>query len=109
MLLAVSHSCNLSTDGPVSPLPQTASDIAKTMENLHEKLAVISPVAPSAPAPVAAGSHTKSWELGRQAYLNWATNKVVHATKVDSGFDEFEDAQTGQNVEALAAGLAKGA
>jgi kinetochore protein Mis12/MTW1 len=93
----------------VAPLPQTAADIARTLRNLHAKLDTIDPGPPVPPAPVAAGTHAQAWELGRQAYLNWATQKLVSSTKVEGGPEQLDEIPAGQDVEALAAGLARGA
>lgn len=50
----------------------------KSLQTSLEPLSALPPNIPaSAPAP--RGDGAKAWELGRQAYLNWAVGKAVGA------------------------------
>lgn len=44
--------------------------------------------------PAGSGTHTKAWELGRHAYLNWAVGKMVSGSGNASG-------QEGEKMEGL--------
>lgn len=35
---------------------------------------------------------TKAWEMGRQAYLNWAVGKMIHPEAKDETLDMAEEA-----------------
>ncbi|WVQ81687.1 hypothetical protein IAT38_003812 [Cryptococcus sp. DSM 104549] len=62
----------------LSPLPTRAAQIQSTLTSLQSALAPLDiiPLPTTAPPPTA-GEHTKAWELGRAAYLNWALGKMV--------------------------------
>ncbi|WVO12442.1 hypothetical protein L204_100041 [Cryptococcus depauperatus] len=64
----------------LQPLPIRASQIQQTLSSLQTSLpstdALDLPIPASSVLPHA-GEHTKAWELGRAAYLNWALGKVV--------------------------------
>lgn len=54
----------------------------KSLNKLH---GVISPLNASAPAVALQGTGTKAWELGRQAYLNWAVGKMLSQAASSGG------------------------
>ena len=67
-------------------MPETATAIAQALLALHTNM---SPLEPHRPNPeIVPPQGAKAWELGRQAYLNWAVGKVVSAP---SGGDETID------------------
>ncbi|KAK4689348.1 kinetochore protein Mis12/MTW1, partial [Tremellales sp. Uapishka_1] len=75
----------------VSPLPTHAVQISQTLSTLHATLQPMQldpPATTLTPLPIAgAGDRVKAWELGRQAYLNWAVGKVASATGTSTGKD----------------------
>jgi len=62
---------------PVSPLPPKAAALQETLTNLHQTLSPLDIPPPTSSSVPTAGGHTKAWELGRRAYLNWAVGKMV--------------------------------
>ncbi|KAK8853079.1 hypothetical protein IAR55_003780 [Kwoniella newhampshirensis] len=68
----------------LSPLHTPSSQILQTLTSLHTALSPLDTMVttlPPQPSPgpggSAGGSHTKAWEMGRAAYLNWALGKMV--------------------------------
>ncbi|WRT70393.1 uncharacterized protein IL334_007391 [Kwoniella shivajii] len=68
----------------LNPLPKPSSQLLPTLISLHTSLQPLEPISPTMPNFTSAagpgagiGEHTKAWELGRAAYLNWALNKVI--------------------------------
>ncbi|RSH91685.1 hypothetical protein EHS25_009054 [Saitozyma podzolica] len=59
----------------LTPLPQTAETLRSSLSQLFTSLEVMEIPIPSIPQ---SAPGTKAWELGRQAYLNWAVGKMVH-------------------------------
>jgi hypothetical protein len=72
-------------DDLVSPLDKSAQQISSTLQSLQTS---IQPLYDSSPNPMfhpqISGVGTKAWELGRQAYLNWAVGKMVNKDGGDS-------------------------
>ena len=58
----------------VSPLPTHAASLKKTLASLHE---TVSPLEPHTISRPSLPSNGKAWEMGRQAYLNWAVGKLT--------------------------------
>ncbi|WVQ72976.1 hypothetical protein IAR50_002539 [Cryptococcus sp. DSM 104548] len=94
----------------LNPLPQNTSHLTHTLSSLHTSLLPLEsipiPTSASAPGPshgpgsgIGAGSgsdeHTKAWELGRAAYLNWAMGKMVPGASPASVSGEGQVAATG--------------
>jgi kinetochore protein Mis12/MTW1 len=65
---------------PVSPLPETATAISQALLALHTQLSPLEPHRPNPDQPLPQG--TKAWEMGRQAYLNWAMSKDLPGSTV---------------------------
>lgn len=63
----------------VHPLPPRAEGITDSLTHLHALVSNMDmPTSlPTTPTPA---QGTKAWELGRQAYLNWAVGKMLHPT-----------------------------
>ncbi len=65
----------------VSPLPPKAASLQQTLSSLHTTISPLDIQTPaSLPQMTGTGGHTKAWDLGRQAYLNWAVGKMVSAS-----------------------------
>ncbi|WWD19491.1 hypothetical protein CI109_103952 [Kwoniella shandongensis] len=70
----------------LSPLHTPSAQILSTLTSLHTALSPLDTIPTSFAPPStivsgagtgSSGSHTKAWELGRAAYLNWALGKMV--------------------------------
>ena len=61
----------------VSPLPQKTEQIMQALQTLHSSLTPLSDPAQTANPSAPPGEGTKAWQLGRQAYLNWAVGKFI--------------------------------
>jgi kinetochore protein Mis12/MTW1 len=66
----------------VTPLPKTAETLKSSLSQLFTSLEVMEIPIPSIPQ---SAPGTKAWELGRQAYLNWAVGKMVHPENAGTG------------------------
>ena len=60
----------------------------RSMQSLHQTIEPIELHVPAAPIQAVSGQDTKAWELGRQAYLNWAVGKLTSGTQVGGGSNE---------------------
>ncbi|WVW85974.1 hypothetical protein I302_108012 [Kwoniella bestiolae CBS 10118] len=65
----------------LNPLNKPAQQLLPTLLSLHESLKPLEPIPLSTPTSTAGkqsiNTHTKAWELGRSAYLNWALTKSL--------------------------------
>lgn len=77
------------TDDAVLPLPPKAQQVRSALSALHEKVASL-----DTPTPVdtTLPPGTKAWEMGRQAYLNWAVGTMIQAEGRDETMDAAEEA-----------------
>lgn len=68
-----------STSPKVNPLPTRAAQLQTTLTSLQSALIPLDiiPIPTSTGLPPSSGEHTKAWELGRAAYLNWALGKML--------------------------------
>ncbi|WWD03457.1 hypothetical protein V865_001509 [Kwoniella europaea PYCC6329] len=68
----------------LNPLDKPAQQILPTLLSLHESLKPLEPSTSTIGTGISAknttNEHTKAWELGRSAYLNWALGKVIPNT-----------------------------
>ena len=76
-------------DSPVLPLPPKAQQVRSALSALHENVASLD--APTT-VPDTLPPGTKAWEMGRQAYLNWAVGKMIRAEGKDETMDAAEEA-----------------
>lgn len=78
----------------VSPLDEKASNALAGLTALHTLVAPMDPYPISSPAHLAPapapGSGAKAWEMGRQAYLNWAVGKLVPGAAGNAGDELLE-------------------
>ena len=74
----------------VSPLPETATAISQALLSLHSQLSPLEPHRASLDQSVPQGA--KAWEMGRQAYLNWAISKDLPGSTGNVGGDETIEA-----------------
>lgn len=72
------------------PLPPKAQQIKSALTALHENLSSLETLPPS---DTTLPPGTKAWEMGRQAYLNWAVGKMIHPEGVkEDAMDAAEEA-----------------
>ncbi|ORX40751.1 hypothetical protein BD324DRAFT_611948 [Kockovaella imperatae] len=64
----------------LSPLPEKTEQIVKFLSSLHDTLQPLTDE-PLQSKAQPTGSNTKAWEMGRQAYLQWAVNRVTSDDK----------------------------
>lgn len=88
----------------VSPLPSKAANLHQSLLALHTQIAPLDYTPSSSPAAHAAlpgSGHTKAWEMGRQAYLNWAVGKMVSSTGASGSGGETGAGGVGERMEGL--------
>ncbi|KAL7418352.1 hypothetical protein Q5752_006810 [Cryptotrichosporon argae] len=81
------------------PLSEKSGAMSQSLLSLHAKL---QPLEPAGPTPIpAAAPGAKAWELGRQAYLNWAIGKMLNPAEGGAGDGIIEGAE--KEVEGIGA------
>ncbi|OXG15788.1 kinetochore protein Mis12/MTW1 [Cryptococcus neoformans Tu259-1] len=86
----------------LNPLPTRAAQLQTTLTSLQSALTPLDiiPIPTSTGFPPSSGEHTKAWELGRTAYLNWALGKMLPPGERGGGVvGESGDAERLERIE----------
>ncbi|KAE8539546.1 hypothetical protein D1P53_004648 [Cryptococcus gattii VGV] len=85
----------------LDPLPSRAAQLQSTLTSLQSALNPLDiiPIPTSTGLSPSSGDHTKAWELGRAAYLNWALGKMLPPGERGLGVGEGGDAERLERIE----------
>ncbi|TYJ51745.1 hypothetical protein B9479_007671 [Cryptococcus floricola] len=104
----------------LNPLPQNTTHLTQTVSSLHTSLLPLESIPihtstsftrlpdPSHGPGSGSGEHTKAWELGRAAYLNWAMGKMVPSASSSSSAASAPGSGEGQPAASTGEGGAGG-